>query len=294
MNPPQGVWAASLTPLSARLDADLDLLTEHTTRLLEDGCDGIVLFGTTGEAASFSVAERRAALEGLLDRGFDPSRLMVGTGCAALTDTVDLTQHALSIGVDRVLIIPPFFVKEPPPVGVWDSYREIIERVGSPNWQLFLYNFPKLSGVPITADLVHSLREFHGEIVVGIKDSSGEITSLHNYLSVPGFSVMPGTERLLVEGFRLGAAGVITATANINATGIATVFAELTGGSAPDDRAMLSMRGIVERYGTIPAMKSVLARRSGYEGWSRLRPPLIPLTGANDLAVNEEMAVFGS
>lgn len=186
-------------------------------------------------------------------------------------------------------MIPPFLLKEPPAIGVWDSYREIIERVDSTSWQLHLYNFPRLSGVPITMELVASLREFHSDLVVGVKDSSGDIRSLHSFLTVPEFSVMPGTEHLLAEGVRMGAAGVITATANVNASGIDAVYRELVGGSFPDDTRMLAVREVIDRFGPIPAMKAALAHRTGYAGWNRLRPALVPLIGEIEMNVSSEL-----
>lgn len=290
MQKPSGVWAASLTPLDIHLLPDHGLFAEHIAELLSTGCDGVVVFGTTGEAPSFSVLERKAALEALLDRGIDPGRLMVGTGCSALTDTVDLTSHAISVGVDRALVVPPFFLKDPPTAGVWDSYREVLERVGTTGWHLYLYNFPRLSGVPVTVELVASLREFHGELVVGVKDSSGDIGSLQKFLDIPDFVVMPGTERLLVEGFRLGAAGVITATGNINAAGISAVYRGLVKEAPVDDRSMLAVRSAVERLSPIPAMKAVLAERTGHGGWSRVRPPLLPLPGELGAALALELS----
>lgn len=290
---PTGVWAASLTPLDERLAPDHERLVEHAEQLLTNGCDGVLVFGTTGEAPSFSVAERQAALAALVDGGIEPSRIMVGTGCAALSDTVELTRHALSTGVDKTLIIPPFFLKEPPAAGVWDWYREVIQRVDADEWQLHLYNFPRLSGIPITADLVHSLREFHADVVVGVKDSSGDITSLHGFLGISGFSVMTGTERLLVEAIRLGASGVITATANVNAPDIAAVYQAAMGRSETvDDRKMLAARSVIESYSPIPAMKAVLAERTGYSGWSRVRPPLLPMAGENERALMMELAAI--
>src|SRR5262249_23876091 len=126
---PQGVFCAALTPLNADLTPNHTAFLAHCRQLLDDGCHGIALLGTTGEANSFSTAERKALLETVVQGGIEPSRLLPGTGVTALTETVDLTRHALSVGATMVVMLPPFYYKGVTDEGLFASYAEIVERV---------------------------------------------------------------------------------------------------------------------------------------------------------------------
>jgi len=271
-----GVWAAGLTPLHADLSIDAPLMAQHVTTLLANGCDGVVIFGTTGEAPSFSVAERRQALEELVLAGINPQSLMVGTGTTAITDTVELSAHAGAVGVAGVLVLPPFYFKDPTRAGLVAGFRAVLDQTPD-DLALYLYHFPRLSTVPIQPGLIEELRSSHGSRVAGVKDSSGEIGSMQAFSTVNDFAVFGGTERLLVENIRLGGAGVITATANVEAPLIARVRDEEAAGTRADDRTMLAVRTVYERHGAIPAMKATLADRQGHNGWLRVRPPLVSL-----------------
>lgn len=273
--PMTGVWAPTLTPLTEALNIDHGLLVDHCVGLLSSGCDGIVLFGSTGEAPSFSVAERAFALEALLDGGVSGEQIVVGTGCAAFPDTAELTQHATEAGVRGVLVIPPFFFKGVTDAGVAHGYTALCEAIGD-DLRLYLYNFPGLSVVPITRDIIATIREQFADNLVGLKDSSGQISSLHTFTGLEGLAILPGTERLMIEGARHGATGVITATANIAAPVIARVW-EQRNSRLIDDSAMLEVRSIIEAGGTIPTMKRWLAHVDGHDGWNRVRPPLVTL-----------------
>lgn len=277
--PISGVWAPTLTPLTEALNIDLKLLVDHCVELLASGCDGIVLFGSTGEAPSFSVAERAVALEALIDGGVSAARIVVGTGCAAFPDTAELTQHATEMGVSGVLVIPPYFFKGVSDGGVARGYTALCEAIGA-DLRLYLYHFPGLSMVPITPSVIATIREDFAENLIGLKDSSGQINSLHGFTNLDNLAVLPGTERLMIEGARHGATGVITATANIAPAVIQDVWQQREGASI-DDSLMLSVRSIIEVGGTIPTMKSWLAHAKGHEGWNRVRPPLTTLAAGN-------------
>lgn len=285
--PITGVWAPTLTPLTEKLAIDHTLLVAHCQELLADGCDGIVLFGSTGEAPSFSVAERSAALGALLDGGIAAEQIVVGTGCAAFPDTELLTGHATEVGVRGVLVIPPFFFKGVSEVGTINSYLALCDSIGD-RLALYLYHFPALSMVPITQRIISAIQERFADNLIGLKDSSGQIASLHRFSSIDSLAVLPGTERLMIEGSRHGTNGAITATANISARVIADVWKSR---SAPDidDRQMLAVRTVIEA-GTIVTMKAWLAHTSGYEGWNRVRPPQVALSDEAATASNDLLA----
>ncbi len=287
-SPIEGVWAPVLTPLTDQLNIDHTLLVEHCQKLLSDGCDGIVLFGSTGEAPSFSVSERAAALEALLDGGIAPDMIVAGTGCPAFPDTAELTAHATEAGVRGVLVIPPYFFKGVPDAGVARGYTALCEAIGA-DLRLYLYHFPGLSMVPITNAIITAIHRDFAANLIGLKDSSGQITSLHAFTGIEGMAVLPGTERLMLEGARHGATGVITATANIAAPIIASVWSD-RGEPRPDDAAMLAVRTIIEDGGSIPTMKAWLAETSGHDGWNRVRPPLTALSQERATQLNQGLA----
>ncbi len=169
--PCHGVWAPALTPLDAELAPDAERFVGHLRWLLDTGCHGVVVFGTTGEAPSFSVAERMALLDAALDAGVPADRVMVGTGCPALSDTVALSAHAVARGCAGVLVVPPYYFKNPPADGVFASYAEVIERVGASGLRLYLSPFPRLSCVPLPPELLARLVEPFRSIVACVKVS---------------------------------------------------------------------------------------------------------------------------
>src|SRR5438552_1668033 len=134
----RGVWCATLTPLDSAGAPDARMLSAHIERLFAAGVDGIALFGTTGEGQSFSVAQRRGALDALLAAGIPAGRIVAGTGCAALADTIELTLHAVSAGCAGALVLPPFFFKGPSEEGVYASYARLIDGVADARFRLYL------------------------------------------------------------------------------------------------------------------------------------------------------------
>jgi 4-hydroxy-tetrahydrodipicolinate synthase len=152
--PHQGVWPALLTPLNADLSINIDSFAHHAKSLLDAGCTGITPFGTTGEGPSFTVAERLAAIDGLLARGIPANRILVSTSCAALPDTVALTRHATDIGAHGCLMLPPFFLKNVPEQGVIDSYQYVIDAVADSRLRMVLYHLPQIAYVNLTQEAV--------------------------------------------------------------------------------------------------------------------------------------------
>ncbi len=273
------VWVAAATPLDDRLHIDHPRLTAHLRRLLAAGADGVVVFGTTGEAPSFAAGERSEALHTVLGDGIDPARLIVGTGSTSITEVITATDQARP--TRGALVIPPFYFKDPSRDGVFAFYDALLAATSTP---IYLYNFPRLSGVSIDPDVVIELRRRHPGRILGMKDSSGSITSLHRYGDIEAFELFVGTERLLVENARRGGAGVISATANVSLAAIMAVRDRISQGEPPEDEAMLALRDLYERAGSIPAIKATLSVETGHAGWRRVRPPLVAL---HDAAVED-------
>lgn len=283
-----GVWAASLTPLHADLSPDSERLVAHIDGLVAEGCDGIVLFGTTGEATSFSVPERVELLDRIVADGVDPGRVMVGVGCAAVVDTVELTRSAARHGVAGVLMLPPFYYKAVTDHDLAGAFEWIFEQLGGDIPPVLLYNFPQVSGVPVSAALAGRLADAFPDVVKGIKDSSGELESLRAFLAaMPDAAVFPGTELLLVPGMDEGAVGTISAAANVNARRIRTAFESRD----PADIEVLAQgRATLSSQPIIPALKAVVAERLADPGWARVRPPLRPLAADVGAALAEAIA----
>ena len=276
-----GVWSPVLVPLRRDLGIDTERFVAHARWLLAQGCHGLALFGTTSEANSFSVSERRALVEEVVGAGIPPERLMVGTGCCALTDSVELTRHAVDAGCRRVLMLPPFYYKGMSDEGLYRSFAEVIERVGDPDLSVFLYHFPRLSGVPVTEGLIALLVDAFPDVVAGVKDSSGDWSNTQMMLDrFPGLAIFPGSEVFLLDGLRAGGAGCITATSNVNAAGARAVFdAWNAGDDGADTRqaAATAIRRAIDRHPGIPAQKFLIARHRSDPAWRAVRPPMIAL-----------------
>ena len=281
----RGVWSPVLVPLRPDLSIDPERFIAHARRLLAQGCHGLALFGTTGEASSFSVAERKALLERVVESGIPPERLMVGTGCCALTDSVELTRHAAGAGCRRVLMLPPFYYKGVSDEGLFRSFAEVIERVGESDLRVFLYHFPRLSGVPITGGLIALLVDAFPEVVAGVKDSSGDWSNTRMMLDrFPRLAIFPGSEVFLLDGLRAGGAGCITATSNVNAAGARAVFDAWSEGRDATDTAdaaqaaATAVRRAIDRHPGIPAQKYLIAHHRNDPAWRAVRPPMTALT----------------
>jgi 4-hydroxy-tetrahydrodipicolinate synthase len=265
--------APVLTPFDEDLKPDAARFLQHCMNLLEEGCSALAIFGTTSEANSLSVDEREQLFDFLLENGVPASRLLPGTGCCALTDTVRLTRKATEAGCAGVLMLPPFYFKNVSEEGLYRSFAQVIERV--PGARVYLYHIPQFTEVPIPIPAIQRLRKQFGESVAGIKDISGDFAYTRAVLkAVPGFEVFVGSEKLLLSNLREGGAGCITATANVNAAAIARAFRDRTEEA---QAAIDGVRAAFDRLPLIPALKEALARRTGHPKWRLVRPPLVEL-----------------
>ncbi len=273
------VLTASLTPLDQNLGVDYDQLGTHVHWLLKRGATGVVLMGTTGEANSLSTAERKHALDAVLDAGVDPHKLMVGTGCCALTDTVDLTQHALAAGVQSVLVLPPFYYKDVIEDGLFAVYDHLLQSIGSTRLRVYLYHFPKMSATPITRGLMVRLLHRYPESIAGFKDSSGDWSSILEMIrNFPEIQVFAGSEQFLLKTLRAGGAGCISATANVTSPLIADLFGKWETPEADIlQKHVHRTRKVIEQWPMISALKALMQDLTGRDAWMNLRPPLTEL-----------------
>lgn len=269
--------AAIATPLTSDLRPDAARLAMHARWLLAHGCDGITLFGTTGEGPEFSVDDRTATLDRLIEEGIDPGLIMVSVTALAIPDIVRLAGHAITRRVAGVLLMPPCVFRS----GITDEgcfrfYEAVIDSIGAEELRLYLYHFPGISGVPVTPRTIRRLDERFPGVIVGVKDSGGDID--YTELLVRRFShlsIFTGTEIHLPELLSVGLRGTVCGLANVMPR---LMRAMMDQPSAFDRRRLLpyvlSGDAIFSRHPFIPSVKAVVAELVDDQAWLRVVPPL--------------------
>lgn len=279
-----GVLAPVLTPFHTDLAPDAPRLARHCRWLLAHGCAGLSPFGTTSEASSLSVDEREQLLDAILEAGVPADRLVPGTGCCALPDTVRLTSSAVRRGCAGVLALPPFYYKTVSDDGLFRAFAEVIERVADDRLKVYLYHIPPVAQVGFGPKLVERLLRAYPRAIAGMKDSSGDFANTRTMIDLfakDGFDVFVGSERFLLAGLRAGGVGCITATGNVNAAAIDRLYREWRSAEADHLQETLNgVRGAIEKLPVIPALKAVVAHHAADPAWLAVRPPLVPLAPA--------------
>jgi 4-hydroxy-tetrahydrodipicolinate synthase len=291
-----GVLSPVVTPFKADLSPDPERFIRQCRWLLSQDV-GLAVFGTNSEANSLSTDEKVELLDRLVGAGVDPARMMPGTGCCALTDSVRLTAHAMKLGCGGALMLPPFYYKGVSDDGLFRNFAEIIERVGDRRLRIYLYHIPPVSQVAITLPLIERLLKAYPGIVAGAKDSSGDWNNTKAYLdnfAKQGFDVFPGSETFLLQGMRAGGVGCISATANVNPGSIARLFATWKAEDADTQQGRLNeIRTIFARQPMIPALKAAIAHYGGDASWVMVRPPLVELTQAQQASLVADLDKAG-
>jgi 4-hydroxy-tetrahydrodipicolinate synthase len=277
---PRGVYVPACTPFHRDLSVDAELFVGHCGWLLDEGANGLAVFGTTGEGNSLGFSERMTLLERLIGEGISAKVLMPGTGCCALPDTVALTRHAVDAGCMGVLLLPPFYYKGVGDDGLFAGISELIQRVADTRLRIYLYHIPQMAGVGYSLRLIERLLAAHRGTVAGIKDSSGDWNNTRALLqNFPGFEVFPGSEAFLLDALRLGASGCISATGNINVRAMRELIDAWQSPEADTMQQQLStLRAVVQKFPMVPANKAILAQMHYLQEWSVVRPPLLPLS----------------
>ncbi len=309
----RGVLAPVVTPFKADLSPDQQRFIGHCQWLLSQNC-GLAVFGTTSEANSMSADERMRLLDTLVAAGTDPSRMMPGTGCCSISETVELTSHAVKHGCAGVLMLPPFYYKEVNEEGLYRYYSEVVQRVGDARLKIYIYHIPPVAIVAITPKLIERLLNAYPNAIAGMKDSSGDWNNTKTFLDAfaqDGFDVFVGSESFLLANMSNSGAGTISATANVNPAAIhdlyqkcrgvcvkrrskqalAAASASTTELDAQQARLTVVRQAFSNRKfpSMIAALKQAIAIYRNDPEWNRVRPPLVELTTAQAKLLTTEL-----
>ena len=290
-----GVLSPVVTPFNADLSPDADRLIQQCQWLLSQNV-GLAVFGTNSEANSMSVGEKIELLDRLAEAGVDTNRMMPGTGCCALSDTVELTAHAAKLGCAGTLMLPPFYYKGVSDDGIYANFAEVIERVGNDDLRIYLYHIPPIAQVGFSVDLIERLITDYPDVVVGIKDSSGDWDNTYAMLERrwDDFRVFVGSESFLLANMKNGGAGCISATANVNPAAIDHLYQHWQDDNADElQQGLDDVRDAVMAYPMIPALKATVAEFSGDDNWRVVRPPLVSLPGDQSTALAATLRAQG-
>lgn len=277
----RGVLSPVLTPFNADYSVSKPRFLKHCQSLIDQDV-GLAIFGTNSEANSLSINEKRQLLDLLVEEGLPTHKMMPGTGSCAITDSIELSKHAVEQGCSGVLMLPPFYYKGVSDEGLFRNYASIIDGVADSRLKIYLYHIPQVSQVGISLALIERLLKAYPDNIAGIKDSSGNwdnTLAMLQQFQPAGFDVFAGSEAFLLQTLRHGGAGCITATGNVNPAAIARLSATWQNDDADAQQAELNVvRGIFQKLPMIPAMKSAIAWQSQDANWAVVRPPLVELT----------------
>jgi 4-hydroxy-tetrahydrodipicolinate synthase len=325
----RGVLAPVVTPFKSDLSPDPQRLIAHCRWLLSQNC-GLAVFGTNSEANSLSAEERLRLLDELVASGLDPLRMMPGTGCCSIMETVKLTAHAVEYGCAGVLMLPPFYYKDVSEEGLYRYFSEVVQRVGNARLKIYLYHIPPVAVVGITRGLVERLLAAYPNTIAGMKDSSGDWNNTRMFLDAfvrdrhgdsatgpadslnprrssdvdtqTSFDVFVGSESFLLANMRNGGVGTISATANVNPAAIHKLYEQWNTADDADhaDQQQSKLNVVREVFSTrtfpsmIAALKQAIAIYVDDPAWRTVRPPLVELTPeqANTLAAELKAISF--
>ena len=282
-SPLSGVIAAIATPVGEDGSPDTARATKLARYLLDNGCDGLNVLGTTGEATSYSLDERKRVMNAYRDASLPLDRMMVGTGAAAVADAIALTRHASDLGFAGALLLPPFYYKGVPDDGLVAYVDAVVQASAAKPIPIYLYHYPQQSGLHWHVALVRRLLDTFGGRIVGLKDSSGDMAYAREAAAISkSFHVFPSTEAVLLDA-RAGAfAGCISATANLNADLCQRAWSQ--GDKAALDAAV-TIRKLFDGKPLVSGVKSLLAHIHGDPALARVKPPLAAFTAPDRAAV---------
>lgn len=275
----KGVYAAAITPLDANGYPDGAKLATYCRHLIDEGLDGVAPLGTTGEGNSMPMRFRLDVPGIFAQAGFASDQVLFGTGASALGDAIALTKASLDAGFPSVLVLPPFYYKNPSDEGLYAYYSGLIEGVGDDRLRVYLYHFPQMSMTPISIGLIQRLKAKFGLQIAGLKDSSGDFAGSLAYVdAIEDFEVFPSNEGVLLEAMAKGCGGVISATTNVAPALVRKALSASSSKAVELQAQLVAIRQAVSKHSLMAAIKQIEAWRSGDDSWLRLAPPLTQLS----------------
>ena len=293
-----GLWPALLIPVTADGAVDTARALAHAQRMLDAGCDGVTLFGTTGEGPAFSTGERKGLLTALLAGGVRADQIVVTTSASALPDALELGRHASSLGCHRQMFMPPFYFRNPPEAGVIASVSQVIRGIGDPKLKLLLYHIPGLSSVSFSHEAVATLAARHPGTVIGVKDSSGDLAhGLALAKAFPGLSILVGAEQHVAATMQVGGSGSINGLANIAPRLLRRIIdapAQVRPADAQMVEDLLALLVCQPGMSFVCVYKTMLAEQTGDDAWLHVRAPLAMLDNTEAQAVRSGYRALGA
>ena len=274
----KGIYAATLSILNSELGLDIQKTISHAEKVIDNGCHGVVFFGSTGQSQLISLSEKINLINNL-PTSVQREKFIIGTGLNSLGDTVSIMKISKSLGFNNFLIMPPAYYKYEDS-DVFNFYAQIIKQI--PDSKILLYNFEKLSGYKFSEDIIYKLVENFSEQIIGVKDSS---YNLFEKIKIDNFSMMPGSESKLLKGLELGCSGIITATTNATSKLARKVFDDfLEKNEQTENQKLCDVRSTFENYNLISGLHTFFGQKD--QNYKNLLPPLKILTD------NEEEKLF--
>ncbi len=293
-----GLWPALLMPIGPDEALDTTRAIQHAKRMLAAGCEGVTLFGTTGEGTAFTVAERTGLLESMLGSGIKASQIIVTTTALALGDAIELGRHAASLGVHRQMFMPPFYFNQPREAGVVDAVSRLVHGIDDDQLKLLLYHFPAMSTFGFSHTAIAELVRRHPGQVIGLKDSGGDLAhALAMAKAFPELSVLVGSEQHVAQVMQAGGSGSINGLANVAPRLMARVIRAPDAVTPADSQLILSLLALLSIKPQMPFVavyKQMLAEQTGDAVWLNMRVPLSPLDDSEAQAVRQAYRALGS
>ena len=262
----RGIYAAVMSILDENLSLNVNKTIEHSENLIDQGCHGVVVFGSTGQAQLISISEKINMLNKLSDSKYKKN-FLIGTGLNSLSETINLMKISCSLGFNKFLIMPPAYYKYGDKE-VINFYTQIIDKIS--NCKVILYNFEKLCGYKFSIECVESLVRKFPEQIVGVKDSS---YNLYQNLKIDNFSILPGSELKLLSGLEQGCTGIITATCNVTAKLSRKVYDDIIEKKKQSQNEKLcNVRKVFDQFDLISGLHTFLAKENKI--YENILPPL--------------------
>jgi 4-hydroxy-tetrahydrodipicolinate synthase len=262
----KGIYAASMSLFNKDLSLNIEKTVNHAEKIIDQGCHGVAIFGSTGQAQLISVGEKISLLNELSQSRYK-EKYLIGTGLNSLTETINLMKVAKSLNFDDFLIMPPAYYKYGDKE-VIEFYSRVVDAV--PSSKIILYNFEKLCGYKFSIKCVEQLVKNFPEQIVGVKDSS---YNLYENLKIDNFSVLPGSELKLLKGLELGCTGIITATCNVTAGLARNVYEEFIQKKQQTTNEMLcNVRSVFDQFNLISGLHSFMSDKD--EIYKNVLPPI--------------------